>query len=593
MRDADTILERASELRNNASSMAANRYRVKALMNGGTAAIQALLGPHVKEQDLPWPNIMYSALTRLAQKIGYYPDVRVDAPLKGGDPAAKRAERKERVVASYDSEDRMPMQLYQVGRWLPGYGFAAWIIETRLSADGVPYPHAALRDPYDCYPSAWGVEQKPDELAVWRRITAKQAKTLFPKYASVVESWSQGHARGWSGGFVLGEGQWSSPQGQGMSVVEFYDSDGTHTLLPDIGKRVDYTPNPLESGPAFVIPKRFSFDQLLGQYDHTFGLMAAMAKINVLSIIAMQDAVMSPTDIVGDKPLGGQYRRGRNAVNVFPPGTTVNRPVANLPYQLFEQINRIERHFRVVAGYPIQDDAQSPTSWATGAGIEELQTSVNNEVGEYHVVLEAALQDLDAKRLEWDEKVSGDRSKPLVGTRKGIAYAEEYKPNTHIKGDYRTRRHYGVMAGFDESSKIVAGLQLKSAKIISRRGMQEEIHGLENLTEINEQIDSDDAREALMQGLMARTQSPDPAQADRAVMALIEFLPKGEFKTAMQKFYTPAEPQTSPEEEAMLTADPLAGLSGPGGGPPDITTVLSRLPSRGRTEGGVQTVAQV
>lgn len=593
MRDTATLLERASDLRNNMNPVAANRYRVKALMNGGAAAIQALLGTHVNETDLPWPNIMHSALTRLAQKIAYMPDVRVPAPIAEGDAPRKRAERKERIVHAYDSDDRLALQLYQVGRWLPGYGFAVWVIETRLSPDGIPYPHASLRDPYDCYPSAWGVEQSPDELAIWRRITARQAKTLFPKFADQIDGWASGRARGTGNGVLLGEGQWSSPQGQGLSVVEFYDADGTHILLPDIESKVASTPNPLDSGPAFVVPKRFAFDQLIGQYDHTFGLMAAMAKINVLSILAMKDAVFAPTDIVGDKPLGGQYRRGRLATNIFPPGTQVSRPVANLPYQLFEQIRNIERQFRIVSGYPIQDDAQSPSSWATGAGIEELAASVNNEVREYHLVLENALQQLDSKRLEWDEKVSPDRAKPLVGVRRGVPYSEVYRPRNHIKGDYRTKRVYGVMAGWDDSSKIIGGLQLLSAKTLSRRRFQENIDGLDNLTELNEEINADDARGALIQGLMARSQSPDPAEANRATMALLEFLPAGELKTALLKFYSPSEPEVSREEEQFLGAgqESMPGMAG--GPPPDITTVLSQLRSGGAARGGVQTVTRI
>ena len=42
------------------------------------------------------------------------------------------------------------------------------------------------------------------------------------------------------------------------------------------------------------------------------GLMASMAKINVMSIIAMEDAVFTETNISGEME-SGQYRKGRFA----------------------------------------------------------------------------------------------------------------------------------------------------------------------------------------------------------------------------------------------------------------------------------------
>ena len=596
MRAVPDVLARASELKNDHATIAANRTRVRAILNGGANAVKALLGAHVTDPDLPWPNEMLSGLTRLSQKIGRRPDIRVDPPMSDDEAPRKRAEKRERIVEYYDTADRLELQLPQAARWLVGYGFVVWTVESAMR-NGIPYPHAALRDPYDCYPSAWGVDQQPDELAVWRRITPAQAKKLYPQWAGLIDQKMGGtYPRGSFGAVILsGEGQWANPSGRGLSIVEFYDSDGMHTLIPEIEARVAFTPNPLTSGPSFVVAKRFAFDLLTGQYDHVIGLMAAMAKINVLGIIAMQDAVFSPTNIVGDKPLGGEYKRGRLSMNVFPPGTQISRDQANIPYQLFEQINRIERQFRLVAAYPIQDDSQSPASWATGAGLQELAGAAGNEVDEYHKVFEYALQDLDSKRLEWDEKVSPDREKPLHGNQRGVPFAEKYRPRTHIKGDYTTRRSYGTMAGLDEPSRLVGLLQLYQAGIIDRLTVQENLASLQNLTRINERIDDEATATMLRQTLMGAAAQGDP----KATMAFIETLPESELKTILRKFYTPEDPQLSPEEQEFLAqaqggggpADPMAELFG-GGGMPDVTTVMSRLPAEGGL-GGVQTVGRV
>lgn len=586
MKTPDDAIQAAQALRNTHDFAARTRWRVRAIMDGGPDAIRALLGDAMEEDadaDLPWPNLLYSGLTRAAQKIGHLPRVRINAPRNtDSDTPKKAAEKRQRIVNAYDEEDRLELHMPQLGRWVPGYGFGVWTLGARSSADGVPYPRSEMRDSYDAFPGEWGVEQAPIEMAIVRRIETKKLEKHFPEVAGKLPRgrMSAGYARQ-GGGVLLSNTGWANQYGRGVELVEYYDEDGTHLLIPEIEMRVSYIPNPLRSGPAFVIPKRFAFNQLIGQYDHMLGLMGAMAKINILSIIAMEDAVFTETNVIGD--MDGQYRKGRYVVNRLAPGTQVAKPQSNLPYQLFETINRIERQARLVAGYPIQDDAQSPLSFATGAGLEELQTSVSNEVREYHKVFRFALQDLDAKRLEWDEAVSPLRRKTFPGIPEGTKYAEKYRPRSDIASNYKTEREYGLMAGWDDPQKIVGGLQMISAKVLDRETFQKNIDGLENnLTEINERIADYDAREALMQALVAAAQQGDP----KAHMALIEMLPASDLKTALQKFYTPQDPQMSEEEAAM------AGIGPPGGGQDPVTTILSRLTGAG-SQGGVQTVARV
>ena len=66
------------------------------------------------------------------------------------------AEKLERIVHSYDEAQKLDLQLPQVGRWLPGYGFAVWVLKEKRDANGVPYPYAEIKDPYICYPGYFG-----------------------------------------------------------------------------------------------------------------------------------------------------------------------------------------------------------------------------------------------------------------------------------------------------------------------------------------------------------------------------------------------------------------------------------------------------
>jgi hypothetical protein len=336
------------------------------------------------------------------------------------------------------------------------------------------------------------------------------------------------------------------------------------------GTVLDFVPNPLSSGPAFVVAKKFSFDQLEGQYDQIIGLMAAMAKMNVMSIIAMEDAVFTETNISGELE-SGQYRKGRFAVNYLAPGTQVSKPASNVPYQIFQQIDRIERQLRVGGAYPVTDDAQSPLSFATGRGLEELGASMSLMIREYHTVMADAIEQTDAKRLEWDNVMYGGKPKPLSGYMDNKFYAEKYDPEKDIGFNYKTRRVYGAMAGYDEPQKIVTGLQLLQAGIIDTQTLQENLDGLDNIVRVNERITREKADKVLFDTLLTLSQQGD----QRATLAIVEIRKNpGDVENILDKFFTPQEPQMT-EEEISFVGEQVGPA--PQGPPPGIAQMLAGM----------------
>jgi len=509
----DNIIDRVVELKALHDKAIPDRDKFRRIINGGTEGIQALLGANAAmgSGDLPAPNLLLSALDRIAQKIGRVPNLEIPLSVNKDSVRAKdRRDKLERIIHAYDDHQDLHMQLPQIGRWLPGYGFVVWTIQTKYDPNGKPYPCAVLRDPYDCYPGYYGTAQQPEELGVIRRIPESDLVQMYPELKGYFNTKNKRKAPG--GVPITGtasisspdEERWESSRG-GEVVVEYMNELGTHVVHVASRKIVDFVPNPLKSGPAFVVAKRFSFDALQGQFDQVIGLMSAMAKINIMSVIAMEDAVFTETNIVGELE-SGKYRKGRHSVNYLSPGTQVVKPVTNLPYQLFDQVSRLERHLRVVAGYPVQDDAISPNSFVTGRGLEELQSGVGQMVREYHTILTTALQELDYKRLEYDELVHGNVKRSISGVYRGSVFEESYKPDVDIKGAYKTIRKYGAMASFDEPQKIVTGLQLLQAGIIDKQTMQEEMDGLDNLQAINDRITKEKAERVLFDSLLAQAQ---------------------------------------------------------------------------------------
>ena len=569
----DQIIDRATNLKKMHDDSLIDRSRFRNILNGGENGIRDLLGPGMDGMDsytLPAPNLLLSALDRLAQKIGKVPTLDVHITNARDSQRNKgKKDKLERIVTAFDKMQRLDLQLPQVARWLPGYGFAVWVITSKPDANGNMYPCAELRNPYDCFPGYYGNMQEPQELAIIQKVPVKNLIQMYPELKSYFETENKDKQEEYLNISYQGYGEsgsWENSNESGEVILEYMNLEGTYILHPASRKILDFVPNPLQSGPAFVVAKRFSFDKLQGQFDQVIGLMASMAKINILSVIAMEDAVFTETNIIGELE-SGQYRKGRNSINYLSPGSQVVKPVNNLPYQLFESVGRLERQLRVVAGYPVQDDAISPNSFVTGRGLEELEAGVGAMVSEYHTILENALQEVDSKRLELDQKLFGRQRKPISGTYKGASFAENYTPATDIDSNFVTKRKYGAMASFDAPNKIITGLQLLQAGIIDKETMQQEMDGLENLTQINERIVKQKTEDILYSMLLQQSQQGDKG----AMMAVVEIYnnPKN-MGNILEKYFTTQGEEPSPEEQQVLQQAQAPQQQGP----PNIAALL-------------------
>ena len=580
------IIESASELVGGQAvqERQVSKARIKAILNGGSEGMKSLLGDSMSAEDadlLPAPNLLQSGIDRLAQKISGVPQVRVDI-LNGNESerAKFQAEKLERIVTSYDATQNLTGQLAQASRWLPGYGYCAWVISTKVDSNGFVYPSAELRDPYDTFPGNFGPDQQPRELAVLRRVPRYKLAQIYPEFKDEImrkdddetgEDYTPVPTEFMS--YDTNNAQdWEDNTRAGLRIIEYYDQGGTYIVFPERKLILDFIPNVL-STPPFVFMKRISFDQLKGQYDHVIGLMGMMAKINIMSAIAMEDAVFTETNISGELE-SGQYRKGRFAVNYLSPGTQVSKPQNNMPYQLFQQVDRLERQLRLVGGYPVTDDAQSPNSFVTGAGLQELNGAMSLMINEYREIIKNAIVEMDAKRLEMDVVLAyttGITKKPMVGYINGSAFSENYQPLKDIGGDLRTRRIYGVMAGFDEPQKIVTGLQLLQAGVIDTETLQDNIDGLENIQKVQERIRKNKAEGVLFDSILARSAQGDPS-ATMAAIAIYE--QPNAITDIMKQFYTPEEPGMTPEQEAMIQQQMLGGQGLPPQAPPSIAEAL-------------------
>lgn len=584
----DKVRKRIEYLRNLNAPYMTDRTRLRSIMNGGSDAVGVLLsGLPTNEDSLPAANHILSGVERFSEMISPKPDLRINAPDHKDSKNAKRAaEKRERIVESYDSACKLEKQLVQGALWTPGYGFFSWKVREATDRNGYRYPKAELRDPYTTWPAEWGVDQEPDDIAYVRMVDRETLIDLYPRARG---SLTQKRRRLSGGAFDLSglhvdtaSPGWDGSRG-GVEVVEYVDSRGTYVLTPEHDGFLDFYEHPI-GRPPFVVPRRFTFDKLVGQFNHVIGLASTVAKLTLLTQISMEEAAFAPIVVTGR--MDGPFRKGRDAVNQIE-GGDAKYLYQNVPYQMFSEIDRVENHLRTTTGYSQQADGQSPISFVTGQGLEELGSSLARQVERYQLVFKDALEDLDAIRLEWDEKAYGGQKKPLEGERKGAAFAESYTPEKDIDGHYRTRRVYGLMAGMDESRRIVGMLQLMSAGIVDDDTVRDNLSSVDNPVKVGERVDQKRSKDVLFESLAAMAQSGDP----RATMAMVEVMrePK-KLLDILEKHFSSEGEAESEEEQAFLEGQ-MGGEPLPDE-PPPISQVLSRLTGGGEAQGGAQTVAR-
>jgi len=606
-RNYNEVLDRVNELREARDETFESQMLTARVMDGGQWAVQALQGNYRDQslRNLPIANYIRDAAEAFAGRLSSIPDLRVDPPSTGkqSDENAsklKAAEKRARIVASYDDDhnDALGEKIPMLARWVPGAGYAVFTVDPAM-VGGYPYPRASLHSPLDTMMAAWTSIAPPEDVGFVRKVPLRELKRLFPEHASKFGNYeSQDNM---SGAVDLAQLR----PGLGVEVVQYYDRYGCWWLYPHRRILLDFVPNPLESGPSFVAVTKFNYNRLRGEYDDMIGPMISMARLQILTELGVQKGIKQPTNLFtgAGGPLSGNYKMGHSAVNVFDTNARVEIPQGTIQFQAWQQLDRLERTLRIEGTLPMQDTGESPMSFVTGRGLNALTERVDRSVKEYQRIFKSALQRLDSVRLEYDEKAWPDMSKPMQGVRKGSAFSETYKPATHIKGSWRTRREYGAMAAVDEATKLNGMMLMTQADPpwVSTAWVRGQLDDLGMpVTQIEDQIRAERADRALDSYIMSHAAEPSSPEHIRALRLMLEDLPAGPRKERAMEFLASMEEAQEEQQRAMEAqqqggmqqAPPseqevLAALGGGGATP----TTLARITAGGAAQGGTQVIA--
>lgn len=601
--DPHRVLTRIEELRRSGAEEQAMRRRIRAIMDGGPQGIMAIMAWDQGRQanpetvarrygfDLQTVNLMASGSERLGQEVGAVPKLRA-ATAQERELRQKAAKRRS-IVADWDRYQQIAKLFPQIGRWLPGYSHAMWVISQGYygySEKQTPFPKVELRDSFDLF---FGHGVDPDDAAVVRKVPLRRLRQLYPELSwDAISAELERKVKTRPIFDPTGPSRWEG-ENTGCEVVEYFDCNGRSLYVPELPLVLGFAENPIWPEPAFVPMRKYSFSNNVSAYHHVIGLVGMMAKLNMLGLIASEEGVFRETNIFGDL-LSGTYKKGRRAVNTLSTSSRVEKPTGDQAQTIWAQMDRLERQLRIGAAYDVSSDGISPNSYVTGQGIEQLRTGAGRNVAEYQQTIRLAAERLDARRLMWAERVWPADKVDIYDF--GRSSQRTYVAKVDIAGDYRTRRQTPVPNLWGSPQEVSVGLQALAGGLLDTETMQDSIPGIED----GEAILANNRARKAEEALMARFVSTPPGQP---------FTP-GPVEEALVRIMNNPDDQAEILEELMVPdepapQDPMAELAAMGaapggpGGPPNVwdalqsrqtQTALSRVMSNGQADLGTQTV---
>jgi hypothetical protein len=294
-------------------------------------------------------------------------------------------------------------------------------------------------------------------------------------------------------------------------------------------------------------------DMKRGQFDDSVVPMLVKHVMVQYQLNATDKAVNAPIampDDVTELPYGPDATiRTQN-----PQG--VSRVRLDVPDDLFALGAQLDQAVKEGSRYPESRSGGTNASIITGKGVEALSGTMNTQIKTMQVVVGKALEEVTELCFMLDRKLWPTVQKKITGVLAGKPYEVTYTPGKDIGDSYTCKVSYGFASGQGPAQAIVAMLQLRGDKVISRDTFRRNLPFDLDSDEEQRQIDAEDLAAAAGQGLMGLTQAfgpmvmqnQDPMPVLRSMAKVIALRKKGvSMEDALVQAFTPPE---QPEEEA-------------------------------------------
>ena len=535
--------------------------------------------PAMFSEDYPKPlvaNFVDVAARDLAEVMAPLPSFNCSANNMVSDAQRRMADIRTRIANYYVSFSELGIQMYQGADWFNTYGMLPAIVEMDYENNN---PRVRLLNPFGVYPE---IDRFGRTISL-TQVVETDAETLaaqYPEYAREIMGRSS---------IVTG-----SPK---ISLVRYHDKDQDLIFVPERNNLIlANIPNPIGKCLARVAVRASIDGEARGQFDDVLAVQLARARFAVLQIQAAEKSIQAPIAIPQDVQ---ELALGPDSIMRSANPQAIRRVPLELPNGVFTESGVLERELRMGARYPETRTGDISASVITGRGVQALQAGFDTQVRAAQAQFARLFMELVSTCFEVDEKIFGSITKEIKGVDDGTPYNMKYTPSKDINGNYGVDVRYGIMSGMDPNRAIIALLQMRSDKLVSRDYVRREIPMELNVTQEEQRVDIEEMRDSLRVAMAqyAQTipalaaQGQDPAQIVARIAEVIQGRQKGlALETVVKKVFPEPEPQEVP---AMGTEVPAAGMAptpasqpnpeqqgAPAAGPqsrPDIGSLLASI----------------
>ena len=532
--------------------------------------------PSMFSEDYPKPlvaNFIDVAARDLAEAMAPLPSFNCSASNMVSDAARKAADTRTRIANFYVGVSELQLQMYEGADWYNTYGMMVGMVEMDYDSNN---PRMRLLNPWGCYPEL----DRFGRVVSLTQVMSTDTETLASQYPEFAEQ-------------IYKKNNFQ-PGNPYITMIRYHDAEQDLIFLPERQNlTLVRTPNPI--GKCLVhVAMRPSLDgQSRGQFDDVLAVQLARARFAILQIQAAEKSIQAPIAIPQDVQ---ELALGPDSIMRSSQPQNIRRVGLELPPGVFTESGVLERELRLGARYPESRSGQINASVITGRGVQELQAGFDTQIKSAQAQFARMFGDLIGLCFEVDEKLFSRVQKTIKGSEDGTPYVLKYTPGRDIRGEYGVEVRYGIMSGMDPSRAIIALLQMRSDKLVSRDYVRREIPMDLNVTQEEQRVDIEEMRDALRvsvaqyaQAIPAlAAQGQDPSQIVSRIAEVIKGRQKGlALESIVEKVFAPEpQPEMAPElpvagvAPAPASQQPpqeQAGQAPATGQKPDIATLLAGI----------------
>ena len=538
--------------------------------------------PSMFSEDYPKPlvaNFVDVAARDLAEVMAPLPSFNCAAVNMVSDAQRKAADTRTRIANYFVTASDLQIQMYQGADWFNTYGMLPALVEMDYETNS---PRIRLLNPFGVYPEIdrFGRTISLSQVVV---MDGESLAAQYPEFAPQILTRNN-----------YGQG---SPN---LSVVRYHDKDQDLIFIPERNNLVlANLPNVTGKCLASVAMRSSLDGEARGQFDDVLSVQLARARFAVLQIQAAEKSIQAPIAIPQDVQ---ELALGPDSIMRSANPQGIRRVPLELPPGVFTESGVLERELRLGSRYPESRSGNIDASVVTGRGVQALQAGFDTQIKAAQAQFARLFTDLVSLCFEIDEKVFGSMTKEIRGVDDGTPYSMKYIPSRDIKGEYGVDVRYGIMSGMDPNRAIIALLQMRSDKLVSRDYVRREIPMELNVTQEEQRVDIEEMRDSLRvavaqyaQAIPAMAaQGQDPSEVVNRIAGVIQGRQKGlSLESVIEKVFAPEpQPAPMPGAEQMIPAAGAApapasqqppqeqGGMAPAAGPaqrPDIAGLLASI----------------